>query len=66
MKRKTKLKDGEIQSFYIKGEKNPCGCGSNCFHKQDDGEKIYGVCNACKQDIYEYLERDTSGEWDYI
>lgn len=50
--RKTKLKNGEIETFFVKGEMNPCGCGSNCFHKEDDGYKTYGVCNSCGKDIY--------------
>jgi len=61
--RKTKLKNGTVECFFIKGETNPCGCGSNCFHQEDDGVKTYGVCNACQQDIYEYKERDISDEW---
>jgi len=52
--RKIKLKDGEIEGFWIKGERNPCGCGSNCFHEEYDGKILYGVCNACKSDIYEF------------
>lgn len=62
-KRKKKLKNGVVEGFFRKGVRNPCGCGSNCFHKEDDGVTTYGVCNACKQDIYEYEERDISGEW---
>ncbi len=66
MKRKTKLKDGEVEAFWIKGERNPCGCGGNVFFVQDDGKKMYGVCSACKRDIYEHIERDVSGEWGYV
>lgn len=65
MKRKIKLSDGEIQSFMVKGKKNPCGCGSNCFHKEDDGVNILGVCNACNEDIYQYDEREEFKEWRY-
>lgn len=60
--RKTKISNGVTEGFYIKGERNPCGCGGNVFYKQDDGSKTYGVCSACHRDIYEYIERDTSGE----
>lgn len=42
-----------IWCYYDGEENNPCGCGSNCYHYEYDGEKIYGVCNACKTDIYE-------------
>ena len=45
--------DGEIQSFMVKGQRNPCGCGSNIYHQQSDGVKTFGVCNACNRDIYE-------------
>lgn len=62
-KRKTKMLNGEVHTFFIKGQRNPCGCGSNCFHKVDDGMKTYGVCNACNRYIYEYKERDLSGDW---
>lgn len=54
MSRKIKLIDGEIQSFFIKKTLNPCGCGSNVYHQEFDGEKLFGVCNACKRDIYEF------------
>ena len=42
-----------ITHILLKGENNPCGCGSNCYHDEYDGKKIYGVCNACDTDIYE-------------
>ena len=51
-KRKVKLKDGEIESFWYKGEMNPCHCGSNLFHEEYDGNNLYGVCNACNRDLY--------------
>lgn len=38
---------------YFSPEKNPCGCGSNCYHYEYDGQKIIGVCNGCGRDIYE-------------
>ena len=65
-KRKVKLKDGEINSFWYKGDRNPCGCGSNLFHEVYDGEHLYGVCNACNRDIYEFeFEQDyiDKSEW---
>ena len=65
MKRKIKLLDGEIESFWIKSERNPCGCGSNVFHIVDDGLHIIGVCNSCSLDIYEYKEREEFNEWKY-
>lgn len=43
----------DIWCYYDGKNRNPCGCGSNCYHYEYDGEKIYGVCNACKADIYE-------------
>lgn len=67
-KRKIKLLDGEIQSFWFKSERNPCGCGSNLFHEEFNGKTLYGVCNACDSDIYElkfdadYIEKS---EWKY-
>ena len=68
-KRKVKLKDGKIENFWIKGEFNPCGCGSNVFHKIYDGKHLYGVCNACKKDIYEFdfeQEYIDNSEWEDI
>ena len=43
----------DVWTFFISGQRNPCGCGSNCYHEEYDGEKVIGVCNACNQDIYE-------------
>jgi hypothetical protein len=60
-KRKVKLKDGEVESFWYKENKNPCGCGSNVFHKELEGIRLFGVCNACDEDLYEF-----SYEEDYI
>lgn len=55
-----------VKSYYSSGEMNPCGCGSNCFHYEYDGSKIYGVCNACDIDIYvlknEYVEEKLAQE----
>lgn len=48
-----KPQDDTIWCYFVKGVSNPCGCGSNCYHYEYNGEKIYGVCNACKTDIYE-------------
>ena len=49
--------DGEYyHNYWVKGENNPCGCGSNVYHLEYDGKKIYGVCNACNTDIYEYKD----------
>lgn len=47
----------EIWSFIHKGKSNPCGCGSNCFHKEYDGKRILYVCNACNQHLYEVVEK---------
>lgn len=58
MSRNIKLIDGEIESFIIKGERNPCGCGSNCFHKENTDIATYGVCNSCGSDIYRYNEKE--------
>jgi len=52
--RKVKLKDGEIESFWYKEDMNPCGCGSNLFHEVYDGKHLYGACNSCDTDIYEF------------
>ena len=52
------LSDG-IWCYFIKGQKNPCGCGSNCYHKEYDGSIIKCVCNACDTDIYEIKEEYT-------
>lgn len=54
-KRKIQYYDsGNQYHTYMAGrDRNPCGCGSNCYHLEYDGEKIYGVCNACGIDIYE-------------
>ena len=54
--------------YFSEEIKNPCGCGSNCFHYEDNGTDIYGVCNACGEDIYrvkpEYIEEfRQTGEW---
>ena len=53
-KRKIKFKNGEIECFWEKGKRNPCKCGSNLFHEEYSGTHIYGVCNACDMDIYEF------------
>ena len=73
-----RIKNRKIQCYneaphdpwcYFTGKtKNPCGCGSNCFHYEDDGTDIYGVCNACGEDIYqvkpEYVEEyRQTGVW---
>ena len=47
--------DGKtVWTYFVPGERNPCGCGSNCYHHKYDRRdgKIYGVCNACDKDIY--------------
>ena len=64
--RKIKLKDNRIETFIIKEETNPCRCGCNCFHSEDDGEKIYGVCNSCNKDVYIFKERQEFEEWKYL
>lgn len=47
-----------IWQYYDSDEKNPCGCGSNCYHYEYDriDNKVYGVCNCCGTDIYEIKE----------
>ena len=59
-----------VESFWIKGVKNPCGCGSNVYHYELDGEKVIGVCNSCNTDIYEVYgthasELISNGIWRY-
>lgn len=44
---------GNVWCYYDGEHGNPCGCGSNCYHYEYDGENIYGVCNGCQTDIYE-------------
>lgn len=44
---------GNIWTYYTSSKKNPCGCGSNCYHYEFDGTRVVGVCNACQQDVYE-------------
>lgn len=72
-KRKTQCyKDNKkIWCYYSSDSLNPCGCGSNCYHYEFDGKKIYGVCNACDTDIYEvkdeYMrEKLKEGTWRVI
>lgn len=60
--------DESIWSYYTAGTMNPCGCGSNCYHFEFDGERVIGVCNACRRDIYEVLPEFTDkylskGKW---
>ena len=55
-----------IWTYFIPQES--CLCGSNVYHYEYDGKKIYGVCNACSEDIYilkdEYVEETlTKGIW---
>ena len=57
-------------SYFISGQKNPCGCGSNLYHYQYDGNILYGVCNTCGSDIYEikdeYVEEQLNkGIWKF-
>lgn len=53
--------NGDIKSFMTKGQRNPCGCGSNCYHYITDDVEILGICNACETAIYqisqEYVEK---------
>jgi len=65
MKRQIKLLDGEIHTFFIKGQKNPCGCGSNCYHEENTENETFGVCNACDRDIYTYDKKEEFKEWKY-
>jgi len=58
----------QCHTYMTRKDINPCGCGSNCYHLEYDGEKIYGVCNACDTDIYkiknEYVkEKLNQGIW---
>jgi hypothetical protein len=48
--------DNGVWCYFVSGEKNPCGCRSNCYHYEYDEETIIGVCNACDRDIYEVNE----------
>jgi hypothetical protein len=54
------LDDRDSIHTYFTHDRNPCGCGSNCYHKEydPDDEKVYGVCNACNMDIYEYEDTE--------
>ena len=45
--------NSDIKWCYYTSLKNPCGCGSNCYHHELDKETIIGVCNSCGEDIYE-------------
>lgn len=54
--RKTQHDEYGIKSYMVKGERNNCGCGSNCYHYQYDGEDVIGVCNACGKDIHIILD----------
>lgn len=65
--RTIKLLNGTVEACIVKGEKNPCGCGSNIFHyeKDHDENKVYGVCNACGRDIYEHKDNFDFKEWKY-
>lgn len=58
--------DGHIKSYWIKGESNPCSCGSNVFQKQNYQGKTYGVCNACKSYLYLYKEYKEFKKFKYI
>ena len=40
-----------VWTYFIPNER--CSCGANCYHYEYDGEKIFGVCNACGQCIGE-------------
>ncbi|WP_270466983.1 hypothetical protein [Butyribacter intestini] len=51
--RQMSHENGKVWCYYSSDSLNPCGCGSNCYHYEFDGKKIYGVCNACDTDIYE-------------
>ena len=64
--------EGKVWCYFSQG-KNPCGCGGNVFHKEYDAinDKIYGVCNACGEDIYEVKpefmrEELSTGIWKVI
>ena len=62
--------DGHLHTYYTSESSNPCGCGSNCFHYEYDTQtkKMYGVCNTCKQDVYDATDAYTqellqTGKW---
>lgn len=60
--------NGDIKSFMTKGQRNTCGCGSNCYHYVTDDIDVLGICNACGLPIYqirkEYVqEKLTSEKW---
>ena len=55
LNRKVQHHDNEKQQIWcymVEGQSNPCGCGSNVYHMEYDGEDVYGVCNSCGKDIY--------------
>ena len=66
-KRIPRLIDGELETFMVQGERNPCGCGYNCFQQQYDVDEdiTYGVCNACRRDIYTYKKNPNSTKVEY-
>lgn len=50
---KLYLGNGQLRTYMAEeGKTNPCGCGSNCFHYEFDGNWVIGVCNCCGKDIY--------------
>ena len=53
IKRKIQYgKDGKwIHNYYFTNRNNPCGCDSNCYHLDYDGNKIFCACNACYREF---------------
>ena len=41
------LDNGETVESYLYIGGNPCGCGSNCYHLEYDGNEMFTKCNAC-------------------
>lgn len=51
-----------IWCYFISNEDNPCNCGSNLVHFELENNNIYGVCNACKTDIYKINDENYKNE----
>lgn len=53
---------GDLKNYWIPGEMNPCGCGSNLFYRIYDGNNILCVCNSCKTVIYTIKDKNKEEE----
>lgn len=58
--------ENKLWNYYMPKER--CSCKANVYHYEYDGKKIYGVCNACGEDVYilkdEYVEETLNkGIW---